>query len=183
MHYEEPVNIPTWIRIAGGRSGVSSPRGSVPKRRVKIKLLGPVFRGFSPEIRPLDPLRSTGHPPDINLHQKSAPETNSEAISLWAHKGWVCFRTHPHGSVPKRKRGGVKMKVFGPVFVGFNQEIDPGTPLDRPGTPRTSICSKNQPVTGHPPDTNLHPTGPSSGWSLHPTVTDRAAGIIVDVFP
>jgi len=32
-----------------------------------------------------------------------------------------------------------------PVFQCFSQEIDPGTPLDRPGAPRTSICTKNQP--------------------------------------
>ena len=37
--------------------------------------------GFEPGNRPQDPLRSTGRTPDINLHQKSAPETNSKAIS------------------------------------------------------------------------------------------------------
>jgi len=31
--------------------------------------------------------KSTGRPPDINLHQKSAPKTNSKAISLWARGG------------------------------------------------------------------------------------------------
>ena len=39
----------------------------------------------------------------------------------------------------------VKIKIFGPVFLVFNPEIDPGTPLDRPGAPRTSIRTKNQP--------------------------------------
>ena len=36
------------------------------------------FGGLGGRNRPLDPLRSTGRPPDINLHQKSAPdpETN-----------------------------------------------------------------------------------------------------------
>ena len=34
---------------------------------------------------------------------------------------------------------------FGPVFLGFSPEIDPGTPLDRRGLPGTSICTKNQP--------------------------------------
>ena len=43
------------------------------------------------------------------------------------------------------QKGGAKIKIFGPVFLGFRPEIDPGTPLDRPGTPRTSICTKNQP--------------------------------------
>jgi len=36
-------------------------------------------------------------------------------------------------------RGGKNFRV------GFRPEIDPGTPLDRPGPPRTSICTKNQP--------------------------------------
>ena len=39
------------------------------------------FPGFWPGDRPRDPLRSTGCTPDVNLHQKSAPETNSKAIS------------------------------------------------------------------------------------------------------
>ena len=39
----------------------------------------------------------------------------------------------------------VKIKIFGPVFRGFSPEIAPGTPLDRPGAPRTSICTKSQP--------------------------------------
>ena len=38
----------------------------------------------------------------------------------------------------------VGLKIFGPVLLGFRPEIDPGTPLDRPGPPRTSICTKNQ---------------------------------------
>ena len=45
----------------------------------------------------------------------------------------------------KRRGRGVKIKIFVPVFLGFSPEIDPGTPLDRPGAPRTSICTKNQP--------------------------------------
>ena len=39
----------------------------------------------------------------------------------------------------------VWLEIFGPVFIGFLQEIDPGTPLDRRGPPRTSISTKNQP--------------------------------------
>ena len=49
---------------------------------------------------------------------------------------------------PVLKRGGkkcVKIKIFGTVFLGFSQEIDPGTPLDGPAAPRTSICTKNRP--------------------------------------
>jgi len=34
--------------------------------------------------------------------------------------------------------------TYGP-FLCFSPEIDPGAPLDRPGAPRTSICTKNQP--------------------------------------
>ena len=39
----------------------------------------------------------------------------------------------------------VKIKIFGPFSLCFSKEIDPGTPLDRPGAPRTSFCTKNQP--------------------------------------
>jgi len=61
------------------------------KKGVKIKIFGPVFRGFSPEIDPGTPLDGPGAPPDINLHQKSAPEANSKAISLWARGGGGMF--------------------------------------------------------------------------------------------
>ena len=37
------------------------------------------------------------------------------------------------------------VKTFGPVFLGFNPEVDTGTPLDRRGSPGTSMCTKNQP--------------------------------------
>ena len=40
------------------------------------------------------------------------------------------------------QKGVVKIKIFGPVFLGSSQEMDPGTPLDRPGAPRTSLCTK-----------------------------------------
>ena len=39
----------------------------------------------------------------------------------------------------------VWLTIFGPVFLCFRPEIDPGTPLDRRGPPGTSICTKNQP--------------------------------------
>ena len=38
---------------------------------------------------------------------------------------------------------GSRAKFCWPVFLGFRQEIDPGTPLRSP--PRKSICGKNQP--------------------------------------
>ena len=40
------------------------------------------FWGLGGRNRTQDPLRSTGPAPYINLHKKSAPETNSNAISL-----------------------------------------------------------------------------------------------------
>jgi len=46
------------------------------------------FPGVEPGNRPRDPLGSTGRPPDVNLHQKSAAGTNSKAISWWAG-GWM----------------------------------------------------------------------------------------------
>ena len=51
----------------------------------------------------------------------------------------------PAGGRRQRGRTGVKIKTFGPLLLGSSPEIDPGTPLDRPGAPRTSICTKNQP--------------------------------------
>ena len=39
------------------------------------------FSGSGRTRGPQDPLRSTGPAPHINLHKKSAPETNSNAIS------------------------------------------------------------------------------------------------------
>ena len=52
-------------------------------------------------------------------------------------------------SSPPRVHAGylkaVWLKILGPVFLGFRPKIDAGTPLDRPGLPRTSICTKHQP--------------------------------------
>ena len=39
----------------------------------------------------------------------------------------------------------VGQQFVGPVFMGFRPETDPGSPLDRRGSPGTSICIKNQP--------------------------------------
>ena len=53
----------------------------------------------------------------------------------------------------------VWLEILGPVLLGFRPEIDPGTPLDRRGSPGTSICTKNQPrATG--PSWNLGLSGP-----------------------
>ena len=78
--------------------------GASQKGGVKITIFGPVFLGFGPEIDPGTPLDRPGAPPDINLHQKSAPETNSEAISrgIWGvwilGRGWgvLLGRAHMH---------------------------------------------------------------------------------------
>ena len=63
-------------------------------KAVWLKMFGPVFLGFRQKIDPRDTPRSPGPAPHINLHQKSAPETNCKLISLWARGG--CFRTHPN---------------------------------------------------------------------------------------
>jgi len=39
----------------------------------------------------------------------------------------------------------VWLEIFGPVLRGFRPDIDPGTLVDRPGPPRTSKSTKNQP--------------------------------------
>ena len=51
-------------------------------------------------------------------------------------------------SVNRALKKGIFSKIlefFGRFSGGFSPEIDPGTPLDGPGAPRTSICTKNQP--------------------------------------
>ena len=121
-------------------AGPGDLRGPVPKRGgrkvVKIKIFGPVLRGFSPEIDPRDPLRSTGRTPDINLHQRSAPETNSKAISLWA-RGVVCFRMQPHGAT--LTRGSLKGEPCEDVGLsGAVEEIDGGWCLGH-GEVRTAV--------------------------------------------
>ena len=50
-------------------------------KAVWLKIFGPVFLGFLQEIDPGTPPRSPGPAPHINFHEKSAPETNSNAIS------------------------------------------------------------------------------------------------------
>ena len=46
-----------------------------------LALFGGHFGGLGGPGAPRDPLRSTEPAPDINLHEKTAPETNSKAIS------------------------------------------------------------------------------------------------------
>ena len=91
------------------------------KKGVKIKIFGPVLRGFSPEIDPGTPLDRPGAPPDINLHQKSAPETNSKAISQWARGGYVLGRSHTCARSHNRDSHsdpGVLLKDPGVLFKG-----------------------------------------------------------------
>ena len=60
-------------------------------------------------------------------------------------KLWAAFAQTNGPGLKREGKKGVKIKIFGPVFLGFSPEIDPGTPLDRPGAPRTSICTKISP--------------------------------------
>ena len=52
-------------------------------------------------------------------------------------------------SSPSKNLGGylraIWLEIFGPIFPGFLAQADPGTPPDRRGPPRTSICTKNRP--------------------------------------
>ena len=69
------------------------------------------------------------------------------------HAGDVHQRRHPGGPPVTTDQPDVWLRPktsplgapAGPVFRSFRPEIDPGTPLDRRGSPGTSICTKNQP--------------------------------------
>jgi len=64
--------------------------GGGTKRGGQIKRKNRRFWSLGCRSRPRDPLRSTKPAPHINLHKKSAPETNSKAISrrfMPAHGG------------------------------------------------------------------------------------------------
>ena len=56
----------------------------------------------------------------------------------------ACLFAKNHAGLPSstRRQSG---SSFSARFSYFLPEIDPGTPLDRPGPPRTSICTENQP--------------------------------------
>jgi len=71
-------------------------------KAVWLKKILTGFLWISAEID-LAPPRSTGPAPHINVLQKSAPLTNSEAKAVW-------------------------LKKLGPVFIGFRPTIDPGIP-------------------------------------------------------
>ena len=79
-------------RPAGWGTFKKGPRG--PLKRAGFPM-------FLPGNRPRDPLRSTGRPPHINLHQKSAPETNSKAISC----EFLGFRPEIDPGTPLDRRG------------------------------------------------------------------------------
>jgi len=74
-------------RLRAGPSSRGSERAGASCRRVigggartSLEFSGR-FSGALARNSTWDPLRSTGRTPDINLHLKSAPETNSKAIS------------------------------------------------------------------------------------------------------
>ena len=50
-------------------------------KAVWLDIFGPVFPGFAAETEPRDPPRSRGPAPHINLHEESAPRTDSKAMS------------------------------------------------------------------------------------------------------
>ena len=52
-------------------------------KAVWLEIFGPVFPGFSAETDPRDHPRSPGPAPHISFHEKSAPQTNSKAISRY----------------------------------------------------------------------------------------------------
>ena len=111
--------------------------------------MGRFFGVLARESTP-GPLKTGSAKKWCRIHTKSAPETNSKAISLWAREG-VCFRTHPPwdrlGGLPTRallrgqkrpknsngpalKRGGkkgVKITIFGSL------KRTPGALLKVPG--------------------------------------------------
>ena len=64
------------------------------EKGVKITIFGPFFLGFSPEIDPRTPLKRVQLKKWCRIRTKSAPETNSKAISLWARGGYVLGRSH-----------------------------------------------------------------------------------------
>ena len=66
--------------IKRSRIGWERPQRGIP-RDLTGSLDHQVSENYSLGNRPRDPLRSTGRSPDINLQQKSAPGTNSKAIS------------------------------------------------------------------------------------------------------
>ena len=95
----------------------------------------------------LGPPRSPKPARDINLHQKSALETNSYAVSLQFYFLGTCRRL-PEGDLAE---GG-----FG-VLRAWSAPGTPGIPLDPSGPPRSSRCTQKS-----TPETNLEAI--SCGW-------------------
>ena len=61
----------------------------------------------------------------------------------------------------------VWLKIFEPVFRGFRPEIDPGTPLDRRGSPGTSICTKKSAPEANSKAISWHPKTPARLCRAH----------------
>ena len=117
-------------------------RGPPQTGRVKIKIFGPVLRRVSPETDPktLEIGISSKNGAERTQNQPRRPIPRPFRGDFRCGLGGGMFTDAAIWARPKKggKRG-VKIKIFGPVLRGFNPEIDPGTPLDRPGPPRTSI--------------------------------------------
>ena len=118
----------------GPRGPFKGPRGPFTGPRGPFK--GPLV--VKPPCTRLKPTPTPGGLRDTNgqpgLRQK--PEPYSDCTDLRKPYGPVSKR-------PGRARGPGRPEIVD--FRGFRLEIAPGTPLDRPAVPRTSICTKNQP--------------------------------------
>ena len=87
-----------WCQPGGGLG--ERQRGCL--KAVWLEIFGPAFPGCSAEVEPRDPPRSPGPAPHINLHEVSAQQANSKAISR-----------HPKNpaslQVPRKGRAGTRV--------------------------------------------------------------------------
>jgi len=113
---------------------VPTKAGSGYLKAVWLKVVGPVFLRLARRSTPGPPPRSPGLARDINLHQKSAPETGAEFASV---KG---PDTELARSLPRSKAPGVDLSpCLGPCPVFAPSVPRPCTVLPRfcplpPGT-------------------------------------------------
>ena len=104
-----------------------------------------------PGNRPRAPLRSTGRPPDINLHQNSTPETNSNALSWWAGGG--CFGTHPYDFLTDRTSS-ILGGLGGPGRPGYHPKRwgpKPQHLFKNPGCSQERVCPEGRVSAGFRP--------------------------------
>ena len=124
--------------LKGPRGPFKGPRGPLKGPRGPFKgPPGPLKRPRGPLKGPRDPLKGPRDP----LKGPRGPLKGPRG----PFKGPRGPLKGPRGPLKGPRVGRVKIKIFGPVLLCFSPEIDPGTPLDRPAAPRTSICTKSQP--------------------------------------